>query len=79
MEKQQGKVKYRDGELHVVCHSLLETILSDVNRADIILSVLTVTCAQCAHFPHVRTRVYYGTDFTAVNILFDFITIVLGF
>lgn len=59
--------------------SLLETILSDMNRADIILSVLTVTCAQCAHFPRVRTQVYYGTDFTAVNILFDFITIVLGF
>lgn len=59
--------------------SHLETILSDMNRADIILSVLTVTCAQCAHFPRVRTRVYYGTDFTAVNILFNFITIVLGF
>lgn len=81
MEKQQGKVKYRDGELHVVCHSLLETILSDMNRADIILSVLTVTCAQCAHFPRVRTQVllWYWFHCSEINILFDFITIVLGF
>lgn len=90
IEKQQRKVKYRDGELQAVCHSLDAAGFCFVPFRN--YPLWREPCWNHPVCPHVHLcsvclfstcedtgLLWYWLHCSEINILFDFITIVLGF